>query len=155
MNLVNAMTSIEDRNFFHHSGVDFLRVFKAGYDDLRGHHLAGASTLSMQFAGGYFLDRRDRTWHRKIPEVIITLELEQRFTKKEIFEMYMNQVNFGQRGSFSINGIGEAALAYFDKGHQTIFRCRKRPCWRGSSMVPASIRRIVIPKSAGRVVTWF
>jgi penicillin-binding protein 1B len=113
--LVNAMTSIEDRNFFHHSGIDFLRVLKAGYDDLRGKHIQGASTLTMQFAGGYFLDRRDRTWHRKIPEAIITLELEQRFSKKEIFEMYMNLVNFGQRGSFSINGIGEASLAYFDK----------------------------------------
>jgi penicillin-binding protein 1B len=119
-NMVNAVVAIEDRHFFEHNGVDFLRVGKAAYDDLRGHRIKGASvqgasTLSMQLAGLFFLNRNEKTWKRKISETIITLELEQRLSKKQIFEDYMNQVNFGQRGSFSINGIGEASLAYFDK----------------------------------------
>ncbi len=118
--LVNAVLAIEDRHFFEHSGVDFLRVGKAAYDDARGHHIKGAnvqgaSTISMQLAGLFFLNRNEKTWKRKISETVITLELEQRLSKKQIFEDYMNQVNFGQRGSFSINGIGEASLAYFDK----------------------------------------
>jgi len=50
-----------------------------------------------------------------VPEVMITLELEQRLTKQQIFEFYMNQVSFGQRGSFSVNGVGEAAVAYYGK----------------------------------------
>jgi penicillin-binding protein 1B len=115
-NLVNAVLAIEDRNFFQHSGVDFLRVGKAAYDDIRGRRIKeGASTLSMQLAGLFFLNRNEKTWKRKLSETVITLELEQRLSKKEIFEDYMNQVNFGQRGSFSINGVGEASLAYFDK----------------------------------------
>ncbi len=114
--LVNAVLSIEDKSFFQHSGIDFLRVGKAAYDDVRGGRIrSGASTLTMQLAGGFFLDRRERTWRRKLPEVMITLELEQRLTKQQIFEFYMNQVSFGQRGSFSINGVGEAAVAYFGK----------------------------------------
>jgi penicillin-binding protein 1B len=118
--MVNAVLAIEDRHFFEHNGVDFLRVGKAAFDDIRGHRIKGApvqgaSTLSMQLAGLLFLNRNEKTWKRKVSETIITLELEQRLSKKEIFEDYMNQVNFGQRGSFSINGIGEASLAYFDK----------------------------------------
>ncbi len=120
VNMVNAVLAIEDRHFFEHNGVDFLRVGKAAFDDIRGHRIKGAtvqgaSTLSMQLAGLFFLNRNEKTWKRKLSETLITLELEQRLSKKEIFEDYMNQVNFGQRGSFSINGIGEASLAYFDK----------------------------------------
>jgi penicillin-binding protein 1B len=113
--LVNAITSVEDKSFFQHSGIDFLRVAKAAYNDLKGERLQGASTLTMQLAGGFFLNRRERTWKRKLSETLITLELEQRLTKPQIFEFYMNQVSFGQRGSFSINGVGEAAVAYFGK----------------------------------------
>jgi penicillin-binding protein 1B len=90
-------------------------VVKAGYEDIRGKRLSGASTLTMQLAGGFFLNRRERTWKRKLSETMITLELEQRLTKQQIFEFYMNQISFGQRGSFSINGVGEASVAYFNK----------------------------------------
>jgi penicillin-binding protein 1B len=75
----------------------------------------GASTLSMQLAGMLFLDRSDRSWRRKIPEVLITMHLEQKLTKKQIFEYYANQVPLGHRGSFGIRGFGEAAQIYFGK----------------------------------------
>jgi penicillin-binding protein 1B len=68
----------------------------------------------MQLARGFFLSPEKRI-KRKLIEIIITFQLEHRFTKKQIFEMYANQINLGQRGSFSINGFGEASQAYFGK----------------------------------------
>ena len=114
--LVNAVISAEDKRFFQHAGFDPLRVMKVAYQDLKeGRIEAGASTLSMQVAGMFWLDRRERTWRRKAAEVLITLQLEQKLSKEELFEFYANQVPLGQRGSFAIHGFGEAARAYFGK----------------------------------------
>lgn len=113
--LVNAVLAIEDKNFFQHSGIDYGRIFKAAYLDLRtGEKVQGASTLTMQLSREFFLSR-ERTFKRKLAELMITLQLERRLTKQQIFEFYVNQINWGQRGSFSINGVGEASLAYFGK----------------------------------------
>ncbi len=113
--LVDAVVSAEDKRFFQHAGFDPLRVMKAAYVDLREHRRAeGASTLSMQLARGLWLDQR-KTWTRKAAEVMITLHLEQKLSKQEIFEYYANLVPLGRRGSFAINGFGEAARAYFGK----------------------------------------
>lgn len=113
--LVPAVTSIEDRHFFHHGGVDYLRLVGAVVDDLRSHRYSqGGSTLTMQLARGFFLTPAKHL-KRKAIEIIITYQLEHRFSKHQIFEMYANQVPLGQRGSFSINGFGEAAQAYFGK----------------------------------------
>ena len=68
----------------------------------------------MQLARGFFLTP-ERRIKRKLIEILITFQLEHRFTKKQIFEMYANQINLGQRGSFSIDGFGEASQAYFGK----------------------------------------
>jgi len=115
-NLVHAVVAIEDRRFFEHGGVDFIRLLGALRHNLRpGHHyMEGGSTLTMQLARGFFLSP-ERKFKRKAIEIIITFQLEHRFTKKQIFEMYANQINLGQRGSFSVNGFGEAAQAYFGK----------------------------------------
>ncbi|HTM47915.1 MAG TPA: PBP1A family penicillin-binding protein [Bryobacteraceae bacterium] len=114
-NLVHAIISAEDKRFFQHSGFDPYRVIKAVYDDLReGRKKEGASTLSMQLAREFWLDQR-KNWGRKAAEVMITLELEQKLSKNEIFEYYANQISLGQRGSFSIHGFGQAAQAYFGK----------------------------------------
>ncbi len=121
--LIQAVISAEDKRFFQHSGFDPVRVVKSAYIDLKARHNAqGASTLSMQLAGMLFLDRSDRTWSRKIPELLITLHLEQKLTKQKIFEYYANQVPLGHRGSFGIRGFGEAAQVYFGKdlNHLTI-----------------------------------
>jgi penicillin-binding protein 1B len=74
----------------------------------------GGSTLTQQLARGFFLSA-EKTYSRKIAEVVITYQLEARFSKQQIFEMYANEINLGQRGSFAINGFGEAAQAYFGK----------------------------------------
>src|SRR5436305_4944627 len=68
----------------------------------------------MEVARGFFLNR-ERKIKRKLVEILISIELEQRFSKKQIFELYANQVDMGQRGSFTITGFGEAAQAYFGK----------------------------------------
>lgn len=115
-NLVQAVVAIEDRRFFDHGGVDFIRIFGALINDIKpGHHyVEGGSTLTMQLARGFFLTP-ERRIARKFKEIVITFQLEHRFSKKQIFEMYANQINLGQRGSFSINGFGEAAQAFFGK----------------------------------------
>ena len=121
--LIHAVISAEDKRFFQHSGFDPVRVVKSAYIDLKARHNAqGASTLSMQLAGMLFLDRSDRTWSRKVPELLITMHLEQKLTKQKIFEYYANQVPLGHRGSFGIRGFGEAAQVYFGKdlSHLTI-----------------------------------
>jgi len=119
--LVDAVISAEDKRFFQHAGFDPLRVIKVAYLDLKeGRIAAGASTLSMQVAGMFWLDRRERTWKRKAAEVLITLHLEQKLSKEELFEFYANQVPLGRRGSFAINGFGEAARAYFGKDLQQL-----------------------------------
>ncbi|KAA6461842.1 PBP1A family penicillin-binding protein [Acidobacteria bacterium AB60] len=114
-NLVQAVLAIEDRRFFEHSGVNYFRLAQAGLKDLlTGQKQQGGSTLTMQLARGFFLTPEKRI-KRKIIEIVITFQLEHRFTKKQIFELYANQINLGQRGSFAINGFGEAAQAYFGK----------------------------------------
>jgi penicillin-binding protein 1B len=113
--LVHAVVSAEDKRFFQHSGFDPIRIIKAAYIDVRQHRYAqGASTLSQQLARSLWLDN-DKTWRRKIPEVLITMHLEQKLTKEQIFEDYANQVPLGQRGSFGIRGFGEAAAVFFGK----------------------------------------
>jgi penicillin-binding protein 1B len=114
-NLVQAVLGIEDRRFFEHNGVNFWRLGAAAAQDIfTGHKEQGGSTLTMQLARGFFLSP-EKTWKRKLIEIIITFQLEHRFSKQQIFEMYSNQINLGQRGSFSIDGFGEAAQAYFGK----------------------------------------
>ena len=115
-NLVGAITSIEDRRFFAHGGVDYYSLAGWTWHDLRGdrRYAGGASTLTMQLAKNVFLTP-ERTFKRKFLQVVITFQLEHRFPKQKIFELYANQIPLGQRGSFSINGVGEAAQAYFGK----------------------------------------
>jgi penicillin-binding protein 1B len=114
--LVHAVVSAEDKRFFQHSGFDPIRIVKSAYVDVKtGQNAQGASTLSMQLAGMLFLNRSDRTWRRKLPEVLITMHLEQKLKKEQIFEYYANQVPLGNRGSFGIRGFGEAAQVYFGK----------------------------------------
>ena len=114
-NLVQAVLAIEDRRFFEHGGVNYFRLAEAILRDLTtGQKQQGGSTLTMQLARGFFLTPEKRI-KRKIIEIVITFQLEHRFTKKQIFEMYANQINLGQRGSFAINGFGEASQSYFGK----------------------------------------
>jgi len=113
--LVHAVVSVEDKRFFSHGGFDPFRILRAAYVDLRsGRKEQGASTLSMQLARILWL-APDKNWKRKAEELLITMHLEHKLTKQQIFEYYANQVYLGRLGTFSINGFGEAARAYFGK----------------------------------------
>lgn len=113
--MVDAVTSIEDRRFFYHNGVNYWRLLGAAWADLRaGGNRQGGSTITMQTAKLFFLSP-EKKFKRKLIEMLISVQLEQRFSKKQIFELYANQVDMGQRGSFTITGFGEAAQAYFAK----------------------------------------
>ncbi len=113
--LIDAVLASEDRRFFSHSGVDPIRIIKALFVDVREGELAqGASTLTQQFVKNYFLTQ-ERTWRRKFADAYMSVLLEKRLSKEEIFELYANEVYLGQIGSFSIMGFGEAADAFFHK----------------------------------------
>jgi penicillin-binding protein 1B len=113
--MVDALLAIEDRRFFDHSGIDYLRLAKAAYVDIRaGSYRQGASTITQQLARMLFLTR-ESTLRRKMAEAMVAFQLEHRLTKEEIFEHYCNTVYLGQRGSFSVQGLGEASQAYFRK----------------------------------------
>ena len=112
--LVDAILSAEDKRFFEHGGFDFIRIAGAAWADLRhtSQHYQGASTITMQVARTFFLST-ERNWRRKVAEAMISVELEQRFNKQQIFELYANEVYLGNRGSFGIRGFSEASVAYF------------------------------------------
>ena len=115
-NIVQAVLAIEDRRFFEHSGVNYFSMISWAWHDVIGDrkHRGGASTLTMQLAKLLFLSD-DGTIKYKLIQILITFQLEHRFTKNQIFEMYANQIPLGQRGSFSIDGFGEASQVYFGK----------------------------------------
>ncbi len=113
--LVDAVLAIEDRRFFQHSGVNYFRLMEAAAIDVReGRHGQGGSTVTMQLSRGFFLSP-EKTVKRKLVEMLIAVELEHKFSKQRIFEMYANEVYMGQRGSFTINGFAQASHAYFNK----------------------------------------
>jgi penicillin-binding protein 1B len=113
--LVNAVLAIEDRRFFQHGGVNFIRLAEATWVDLtHQRHEQGGSTITMQLSRAFFLTPQ-KTVKRKLSEMLIAMEMEQKFSKQQIFEFYANRVDLGQRGSFTINGFAEASRAYFNK----------------------------------------
>ncbi len=113
--MVDAVLAIEDRRFFQHGGINFVRMGEAAWIDfMHIRQQQGGSTLTMQLSRGFFLTP-EKTVKRKLIEMLIAEQLEQKFTKQQIFEFYANWVDLGQRGSFAISGFGEASRAYFDK----------------------------------------
>ncbi len=110
-NLINAVLSIEDKNFYHHHGFDYLRIVKAMLENIKNKSIVqGASTISQQYIKNLYLNF-DKTWKRKIDEAMLTLELEVHYSKDEILEGYLNTINYGQ-GNY---GITSASMYYFGK----------------------------------------
>jgi penicillin-binding protein 1B len=113
--LVHAVLAAEDKRFFEHGPLDLVRVFGAAfYDVSRGEKAQGASTIDMQVARTFFFSTK-REWRRKLKEILMAAEIDERFSKQQIFELYANDIYLGNRGSFAIRGFGEAAQAYFGK----------------------------------------
>jgi len=109
--LYNAVISIEDGDFENHVGIRFWRILAAAYRDVvSGANVQGASTLTMQLARNLFLSS-ERTYHRKTQEILLALQIERRFTKKQIFTLYANQIYLGH----GIYGFKTGAEFYFGK----------------------------------------
>jgi len=109
--LREAVISTEDKEFERHWGVDFYRIFGAAWRDLvSGSKAQGASTLTMQLARNLFLSP-ERTYRRKLEEVMLSLQIERRFTKPQIFTMYGNQIFLGH----GVYGFEAGAEFYFGK----------------------------------------
>ncbi len=110
--LYSAVTSIEDQHYEEHWGIDFPRIAGAAWRNVLHHRItAGASTITMQLAGNLFLDRSDRSFRRKMQEMLLALQIERRYTKPQIFAMYSNQVYLAH-GNY---GFAAAAEFYFGK----------------------------------------
>jgi 1A family penicillin-binding protein len=109
--LVNAVLVIEDRRFYEHRGVDLRRIVMAAVANYRaGEIVQGGSTISQQLVRSLVLSR-ERSYTRKIKEALLAIRLEERYTKRDILEAYLNRVYFGD----GYYGIEAAALGYFGK----------------------------------------
>jgi len=110
--LKDAILTTEDQHFDEHWGVDFPRVLEAAWHDIRHRGMKqGASTLTMQLAGGLFLNRSDRSLRRKIEETILAIQVERHYTKEQILTMYANQIYLGA-GNY---GFEAASQYYFNR----------------------------------------
>ncbi len=108
---INAILSSEDANFYHHPGVDFKGLTRAGFQLLlTGKKKQGGSTITMQVTRNFLLSRK-KTYTRKIKEIILALKIEREFTKNEILELYVNKIYLGHRSY----GITAAAQTYYGK----------------------------------------
>jgi penicillin-binding protein 1B len=122
-----AVLAIEDRRFYEHPGVDPIGILGAAISNLRGRraYTSGGSTITQQVARNVFFpkmfpgmtlkDAREKSWRRKVLEAWVSLITTARASKDEIFEMYLNDMTLGQRGSFGIVGVAEASRLFFGK----------------------------------------
>ncbi len=123
--MVQAVLAIEDRRYYSHPGIDPIRMVGALLTNTFGNrpYLEGASTITQQLARNFFLteemaveqQNRQRSLRRKVLEQFMAVILDLRATKDEVLELYLNDVYLGNRGSFSIHGVAEAARLYFGK----------------------------------------
>jgi penicillin-binding protein 1B len=114
--MIQAVLAIEDQRFYEHPGLDPIGIAGAAISNLRGNkqYLSGGSTITQQFLKNTMLTR-EKTKTRKAQEAMLSLVLETRLTKDEILELYLNDVDLGQRGSYTIRGVAEAARLFFGK----------------------------------------
>lgn len=112
---VRILVEVEDRRFFEHHGIDFIGLARAMVSNLRaGRLVQGGSTLTQQLVKNFYLTR-ERTFRRKLVEMMMALSLEWRYDKSLILETYVNEVFLGQDGNRAIHGFGLAAQFYFGK----------------------------------------
>ncbi|MCF6210379.1 MAG: penicillin-binding protein 1B [Gammaproteobacteria bacterium] len=113
--LIDALLTVEDRDFYQHHGVSPRAIGRALWANLRaGHTVQGGSTLTQQLVKNFFLSN-ERTLTRKLNEAIMALLLEWRYDKDEILEAYLNEIYLGQDGRRAIHGFGLASQFYFER----------------------------------------
>ena len=110
--LIEALIATEDRNFYHHHGISFRGTARALVSNVTGGKRQGGSTLTQQLIKNFYLTP-EKTLKRKVNEAFMSLLLELHYSKDEILEAYLNEVNLGQSGNYSVNGYGLASQFYF------------------------------------------
>ncbi len=111
LDVCSAIVSIEDKKFYRHDGVDYLALLRAGKAFLETREFSqGGSTITMQLARNTFLNQ-DKNWRRKVQEIFIAWELEEKYEKEDLLEFYINNIYFGN----GYYGIGAASRGYFNK----------------------------------------
>jgi penicillin-binding protein 1A len=139
----HAVLAIEDARFYEHSGVDYIGVLRAGLKNFGEARSQGASTITMQVARNFYLST-ERTFTRKIYEVLLALKIESLLTKDQILELYMNQIYLGQRAY----GFAAASETYFGKPLADI-TVAEAAMLAGLPKAPSAYNPIVNPKRAG------
>jgi penicillin-binding protein 1A len=141
--LKKAVLAIEDARFYEHGGVDLMGIARAGFVALtNGHATQGASTITMQVARNFFLSS-EKTYTRKIYEMLLAYKIESKLTKDQILEVYMNQIYLGQRAY----GFASAARVYFGKDLKDI-TLAEAAMLAGLPKAPSAYNPVVNPKRA-------
>ncbi len=138
----DAVLSIEDSRFYQHGGVDYIGLLRASIANLGHAKSQGASTITMQVARNVYLSS-EKTFTRKIYEILLTLKLEHMLTKDQIFEIYLNQIFLGNRAY----GFAAASQAYFGKPIQQI-SIAEAAMLAGLPKAPSAYNPISNPKRA-------
>ncbi len=137
-----AVLAIEDDRFYEHGGVDFVGVLRAGLANLRGGLSQGASTITMQVARNFFLSS-EKTYTRKIYEMLLAYKIEANLSKDQILELYMNQIYLGQRAY----GFASAARVYFGKSIKDVTPA-EAAMLAGLPKAPSAYNPVVNPRRA-------
>ena len=140
--MIDAVLAIEDARFFEHGGVDYKGVLRSALANLGRVKSQGASTITMQVARNVYLSS-EKTYTRKIYEVLLTFKLEHMLTKDKILEIYMNQIFLGNRAY----GFAAASEAYFDKPLKNI-TVAEAAMLAGLPKAPSAYNPINNPKRA-------
>ena len=140
--MTDAVLAIEDARFFQHGGVDYKGVLRAGLANLGRMKSQGASTITMQVARNVYLSS-EKTFTRKIYEILLTFKLEHLLTKDQILEIYMNQIYLGNRAY----GFAAASEAYFGKPLQSV-SVAEAAMLAGLPKAPSAYNPISNPKRA-------
>ena len=119
--MIQAVLAIEDHRFYDHSGIDPIGIVSAFFSYAFGNktYMRGGSTLTQQLVKNTFLTQ-ERSLKRKFTEWLMSIALERRLSKDQVLELYLNDVWVGQRGSFAIHGVPEAARMFFGKDVQNL-----------------------------------
>lgn len=140
--MIDAVLAVEDSRFYEHGGVDYKGVLRAALANLSRVKSQGASTITMQVARNVYLSS-EKTYTRKIYEILLTFKMEHLLTKDQILEIYMNQIFLGNRAY----GFAAAAEAYFDKGLQDL-SIAEAAMLAGLPKAPSAYNPIINPKRA-------
>ncbi len=139
-----AVLAIEDARFYQHGGVDYLGVLRAGLAQFNKAKSQGASTITMQVARNFYLST-EKTFTRKIYEILLALKIENQLSKEQILEVYMNQIYLGQRAY----GFAAAAETYFGKSLQEV-TVAEAAMLAGLPQAPSAYNPVTNPKRSTR-----